>query len=102
MSPPAFFRRQPNAPRRLDRTPTYHGSEQLAALTRRDGKREARLLEFAGEFLGSVELLGLALAPALLERLDLLAVGSGDRDCEIARQQEIAGVTGSDLSNTYS
>jgi len=74
-----------------------HRAEHLAAFAGCHGEREAGLLELPRELLRPVELVRLALAPALLERLDLLAVGMGHRDRHAAGEEKIARVSRADL-----
>src|SRR6478609_7756771 len=72
-------------------------AEQLAALARLHGDGDARLLDLLGQRLGAVELLGFAEAAGLLEGLDALAVGTGERHGLALGQEEIAGVAGADF-----
>ena len=73
------------------------GAEQLAALARLHGDGDARLLDLLGERLGAVEFLGFAQAAGLLEGLDVLAVGLGERDRLALGQEEITRVAGADF-----
>ncbi len=72
-------------------------TEELAALARLDGDGDAGLLELLGQDLSAVEFFGFAEGAGLLEGVDLLAVGDGQRNRHALGQEEIAGVTGADF-----
>ena len=72
-------------------------TEQLAALAGLDGERDGDLGDLIGQRLGAGQFGDLALGAALLQRLDALAVGLGEGDSKLLREEVITGVAGADF-----
>ena len=73
------------------------GAEHLAAFASLDDECNMQVLDLFSHRAGHIKLFSLTFTASLLQRFDVLAIGTIDRKSVPARQKEISCVAGTDL-----